>query len=248
MITRAVRFLQKYRILEGILEKQYPNRKNTAVSPIIEYLHDDDSEPIRTDLNLLREIRNILSHNSDSDGDPVIEPSEETLDRLDAAIAYVTRKRRADRCGTGAENVLYAKPSNLLRPVMQRMHEKGYSHVPILENGTIRGILTIRSIFDYACDHAPGAFNDETRISDLEGYTGLNDHKRERFLFVSADTDIDTIRKSFSRRWDRNRRLTLVLVTEHGTPNEPLLRLITAWDAISDTAFEKEEPADEQFS
>lgn len=61
-LSNAELFLQKYRILEGMLEKRYEGEKVSSPSVVIEYIRDADSEPVRTDLDLLREIRNILSH------------------------------------------------------------------------------------------------------------------------------------------------------------------------------------------
>ena len=82
-------FLQKYRILEGLLEKRYDGEKLSGPSVVMEYIRDEDSEPVRVDLDLLREIRNILSHNACQDGAAVVEPSDEMLERLERIIAYV---------------------------------------------------------------------------------------------------------------------------------------------------------------
>ena len=60
--TRAERFLRRYRELEGLLEKRYG--ESTQGSVVFEYLHTDDSEPYRYELNLIREIRNLLTHNA----------------------------------------------------------------------------------------------------------------------------------------------------------------------------------------
>ena len=74
-MSRAETFLQKYRILEGLLEKRYDGRKTGGPSVVYEYIRDEDSEPVRVDLDLLREIRNLLSHNACDDGNAVVEPS-----------------------------------------------------------------------------------------------------------------------------------------------------------------------------
>ena len=43
--TRAERFLRRYRVLEGLLEKRYGESAQGSV--VFEYLHTDDSEPYR---------------------------------------------------------------------------------------------------------------------------------------------------------------------------------------------------------
>ena len=53
-MSRAEIFLQKYRILEGLLEKRYDGRHTGGPSVVYEYIRDEDSEPVRVDLDLLR--------------------------------------------------------------------------------------------------------------------------------------------------------------------------------------------------
>lgn len=233
-MSRAVQFLQRYRVLEGFLERQYANRRKTTSSPVIEYLHDDDSQPIRTDLNLLREIRNILSHNSGSNGEPVIEPSEETLDKLESAITYITRKHKAGHCGTDAQNILCTHPEDRLLTIMRKMHESGFSHVPIINTNGVCGVLSLRSVFDFIAENGLDAINAATTVRDVHDYTSLDRKQGDQYMFVSADTDISVIRKNFNRRWEPNHRLALVMVTHNGRPNEPLIRLLTPWDTLFD--------------
>ena len=61
--TRSERFLKLYRVLEGLLDKRYSGRREGS-SVVMEYLRDDDSEPYRQQLDLCREIRNLLTHTS----------------------------------------------------------------------------------------------------------------------------------------------------------------------------------------
>ena len=69
---RAETFLKMYRVLEGLLEDKYGNSNSSVV---MDYINDPDSEPVRQRLNLCRELRNLLTHNAGSDGEPVCEPS-----------------------------------------------------------------------------------------------------------------------------------------------------------------------------
>lgn len=233
-------FLKKYRVLEGLLEKRYEGEKVSSSSIVIEYIRDEDSEPVRVDLDLLREIRNILSHNACTDGEAVVEPSDEMLTRLDRVIAYVQRPRIAVEYGTPAEQVLSAHPNDGILTVMRNMRKNGYSQVPVREDGRVTGVFSIKALFDYLSEKGLDALDNRARICELGERIRL-DHKRgERYMFVSADTSIVTVRRAFQRYTEKNRRLNAVFVTRSGSPDEELICIITPWDVLSEPAPTKE--------
>ena len=124
--TRSERFLKLYRVLEGLLDKRYSGRREGS-SVVMEYLHDDDSEPYRQQLDLCREIRNLLTHTSDERGEPVVEPSESVLEALETIVRHVSMPRYAVDFGTPAERILCASPNDSALDVMRRMRKMGFS-------------------------------------------------------------------------------------------------------------------------
>ena len=79
---RAETFLSMFRVLEGMLDKKYAGRENGSSSVVMRYIGDPESEPVRAQLDLCRELRNLLTHNADDEGNPVCEPSKAMLDTL----------------------------------------------------------------------------------------------------------------------------------------------------------------------
>lgn len=233
---RSEIFLQKYRVLEGLLEKRYEGRKLSSSSVVIEYIREADSEPVRVDLDLLREIRNILSHNAGEEGEAVVEPSQEMLDRLDGIIAYVRRPRLAIHYGTPAGRIFSAHRNDRVIHVMRNMQKNGYSHVPVEEHGGVTGVLSIKSVFDFVALGGPDSLNDNTRIADLGAHIQLN----ERYLFLPETASLMEVRNAFDRKMERNKRLSAVFITKTGAPEEPLLRMLTPWDVLSDDQNRKE--------
>ena len=69
-----------FRVLEGLLTQKYQGCDRHSASVVMEYINDPESEPVRTALNTCREIRNLLTHNADEDGQPLVEPSQSALD------------------------------------------------------------------------------------------------------------------------------------------------------------------------
>ncbi|MER2143628.1 MAG: hypothetical protein ABS888_07505, partial [Eubacteriales bacterium] len=107
---RSEQFLRLYRKLEGLLEKRYSGKKVSS-SVVMEYLHDPDSAPCRADLDMCRDIRNLLTHNDDEDGQPVVEPSEGVVELLGDIVDYVQRPRLAVDYGTPGEKIMFAHPN-----------------------------------------------------------------------------------------------------------------------------------------
>lgn len=227
-------FLQKYRILEGLLEKRYEGEKLSSASVVMEYIRDDDSQPVRVELDLLREIRNILSHNAGSDGEPVVEPSDEMLSRLDRVIAYVTRTRLAADFGTPANQVLSARSNDDVLSVMRNMRKRGYSHVPVTEDGRIVGVFSVKCVFDHLAEYGLESLGSGARIRNLGDRIRINRKEGDRYMFVPGDTSIVSVRNAFQRHRERDRRLAAVFVTEDGTAETPLICILTPWDVLSD--------------
>lgn len=230
---RSELFLQKYRVLEGLLEKRYEGRRLTSSSVVIEYIRDGDSAPVRVDLDLLREIRNILSHNAGSDGQSVVEPSQEMLDRLDGVIEYVRRPRLAADFGTPANRILCARLNDRVSQVMRAMQNNGYSHVPIIEDGCIVGVFSIKSLFDYLSERGLNSLNEDSRLRALGDRVSLEHRAGERYMFVPADTTVTSVRTAFNAHTSRNGRLSAVFVTRTGSPQDELICMLTPWDVLS---------------
>lgn len=233
-------FLKKYRVLEGLLEKRYEGEKLSSSSIVIEYIRDEDSEPVRVDLDLLREIRNILSHNAGANGEAVVEPSDEMIARLENVIAYVRRSRFAAEYGTPAAQVLSAHPNDDILSVMRNMRKNGYSHVPVKDNGRIVGVFSIKCLFDYLAENGLDSLDKHFRICDLGERIRLDRKHGEQYMVVSADTSIVSVRRAFQRYTEKNRRLSAVFVTQNGSADEELICIITPWDVLSDPTPMKE--------
>ena len=224
-----------YRVLEGALEKRMEGRRQGA-SVVMDYLKDEDAEPYRSQLNLCREIRNLLSHNADESGEPVIEPSEAVLASLQEILDYVSAPRCAIECGTPQERILCAHSNDLAIEVMHRMSRQGFSHVPVLEKGKLTGVFSVGSLFSYLERLGLDAVDNSTRIGQLKDALDLDSHGSEKYRFMPRNATIQQVRAAFEERPGRNSRLSAVFITENGSRDEPLLAMLTPWDALKDSA------------
>ena len=229
--SRAEAFLLLYRQMEGILEKRCTGR-DPGGNIVTAYLNDPDSEPMRAEIDLCRRIRNILSHTVEDNGEPVVEPSEGTLRRMEAILAYVKHPVMAIDYGTPAEKILFAHPNDLALNVMRHMVKNGYSHVPVAEQGRLIGVFSSDSLMLFSAKKGLSQVRDELRIGDMKDAIGFGDKRDARFMFLPEDATLPAVREAFEKRRERNHRLAVVFLTEDGTWRTPVKALLTSWDVL----------------
>lgn len=230
--SRSEAFLKLYRRLEGLLEKRYMDSRRGHLSVVMEYLDDPDSAPFRTQLDLCREIRNLLSHNADDAGEPVVEPSKAMIDTLEQVIAHVKRPRWAIDFGTPREQIQFAHPNDRAIEVMHRMQKQGYSHMPVVDGRRFVGVFSAASLFIFIESHGFEALNGDLRIADLNAALGFETRRSEKYIFLPANATLLTVRDAFQRKNERNSRVAVVFITEDGESDQDILAMLTPWDVL----------------
>ena len=232
--SRAEQFLKLYRKLEGLLEKRYSGKRVSSGSVVIEYMHDPDSVPCRTDLDMCREIRNLLAHNDDVDGQSVVEPSPGVVELLGDIVDYVQRPRLAVDHGTPRERILFAHPNDQVLDVMRHMMRMGYSHVPVRDKTGLVGVFSAGALMSFVSDTGFEALSDDLRIGDLKKALSVDNERTDKYLFFDPATTLTTVRMAFEKPQERNRRLAVVFITEDGGQHSQVLAMLTPWDALKD--------------
>ncbi len=231
---RSERFLKLYRKMEGVLEKRYSGKKVSSGSVVMEYLHDPDSAPCRADLDMCREIRNLLSHNTDDDGQPVIEPSQAVLDLLGEIVDYVQRPRLAVDYGTPGDKIMFAHPNDSALDVIRHMMRMGYSHVPVRDRTGLVGVFSPGALMSFVGDKGFENLRDDLRVGDLKNALSVDNERNDKYLFFDSSVTLTTVRMAFEKRQERNRRLAVVFITEDGGQHTQVLAMLTPWDALKD--------------
>lgn len=230
---RADEFLDMYRELEDLLESKYAGKKMHYSSVIFEYLNDYDSKPVRDKLDVCREIRNLLTHTAKVGGQEVIEPSEPICNELRKCIEYVKRPPLAMDFATKGENIMRAGLNQSVLKIMRNMDKNGYSHVPIMENGSFVGVFSLGTVFNYVLNSQGKAIGPNTTIAELRDYLPIKAHS-ENYQFVPKSTTLSRVRSMFENVKARNRRLAVIFITENGSEDERLLGMLTPWDVLGE--------------
>ena len=229
---RAEEFLQKYRVLEDALEQKYSGRGLKHTSVVMEYLADKESEPVREELDMMREMRNVLSHNADRDGGMVFEPSEAVLRAMDDILDYARRPPRAVDFATPVGKLLCTSPREAALPLMRAMEKRGFSNVPVLEGGRLTGVFSVRTVFSRMVKNPEFDIRPDTLVSDFQMYLPIQAHRGEKFLFMPLEASLSEARQAFMEYPAPNKRLAAIFLTEKGGEDEKLLAMLTPWDAL----------------
>jgi len=229
---RAEEFLQTYRVIEETLSEKYAGKPVRHSSVVMEYLGDPESVPVREQLDMMREMRNILSHNADADGQMVFEPSAAVLKSLEDILAYIRKPPLVTAFATPAQHLLCADMSTRALPLMRMMDKRGFSHIPVLERGRLIGVFSTRTVFSRMAQDPDFDIRANTTLADFRTLLPLDAHRGETYRFMSADTSIVEARQAFSTPSAPNRRLSAIFITQNGTEKESLLGMLTPWDAM----------------
>ncbi len=225
-------FLNLYRTLEELLAEKYRNAGKQTGNPVMRFIGAPESAPFRDGLNACREVRNLLSHHPEWNGEPLVMPSDALGAELSRVIAYLQKPPLAREYATLTRDILIAHQEDLVLPLMRRMEQRGYSHVPVAENGRMIGVFSVGTAFRYLL-HG-GQVNEKTPVSAFRELLPVERHTGEGYLFLPFDATCWEVRECFERRGKRNQRLAAVFLTEHGDPHERLLGMLTPWDVLGE--------------
>lgn len=229
-MNRTDEFLELYRTLELEAAAQYrlPVDNRTVQS----LMARPEFERFRPELEYCRDVRNLLSHKPKIGGAYAVEPSEAMLATLRRVLRRVQDPETNLQCATRLEDALTASLEDAVLPVMHRMHEHGYTHVPILERGRVIGVFSENTIFSCVLDETLGMLSGSTRFSDLGAYLPLSARPKQRFAFVPRNGSIYASERLLRESFDRGQRLDMLFVTENGREQERVLGLLTPWDVL----------------
>lgn len=232
-MNRADDFLEQYRILEEQLTEKYGFDEKYG-SPVVRFIADKEGKPFRDKLNYCREIRNFLSHHSETDGEPLIEPSEVLIQFLDEVNEYLRRPPLALSFSTQFADILKAGLRNKAVTVMKKMQKSGFSHVPVIDSGSFIGVFSIGTFFAFALKNGLTSLNDDMLIEDFMEFLPPDKHENERFLFMPKTVSLFDVKNEFEKRSQRSKRLAVIFLTDNGSIEGRILGMITPWDVVNE--------------
>lgn len=231
-MDNAEKFLNLYKSLEEALETRYRERGQSVSSPVSQYLKEREAEPFRNDLDLCRQVRNLLSHTADVDGETPVQPADALIRVLREVLDFVQRPPLAVEYATPYDALLRARPDDLVMPVMRRMVDCGFSHVPVMRGRLVLGVFSASTPFSQLITGRTPPIDEQTEMSALSSLTRIDQHLTERFLFVSDGISVPEAQRLFTLDRKREKRLAALFLTSNGQQSGDLTAMMTPWDFV----------------
>ena len=231
--TRIDRFLDLYKQLEDELEDKYRNSRRHYSSVVFEFIRDEDSSPVRDKLEVCREIRNLLTHSANLGGEPIVEPSAPVVEAMEQVLEFVRRPPLAIDYATRWDQVMKAHLHQKVLRLMDVMDKNGYSHIPVLEGGEFCGVFSVGAVFQYVLRTGGKGLKQETTLADMGKHLQIDSHM-ENYDFVPQNATYLSVRRKFEKVRGKNKRISVIFITENGKPGERMLGMLTPWDVLGE--------------
>lgn len=231
--SRIERFLDLYKQLEDELEDKYRNARRHYSSVVFEFIRDEDSAPVRDQLETCREIRNLLTHSANLGGEPIVEPSAPVVTAMEEVLDFVRKPPLALDYATKWDQVMKAHLHQKVLRLMEVMDKNGYSHIPVLNDGEFCGVFSVGSVFQYILRTGGKGIKPETTVAELGRHIQVDAHM-ENYDFVPKDATYLSVRRKFEKVRGKNKRISVIFITENGKPSERVLGMLTPWDVLGE--------------
>lgn len=231
--SRVNLFLDLYKQMEEALEERYRNSRRRYSSVVFEFTKDYESAPVRDKLEVCRELRNLLTHNPNLGGEPIAVPSQAMLDSMQEVLSFVERPPLALEFATKGDQVMKANLNQKVLRLMEVMDKNGFSHVPIMKEGVFCGVFSIGSVFRLVLQNGGKGITPETTLQDLGSQIQVREHL-ENYEFVPKEESYISVRQKFEKISGKNKRISVIFITETGRSEERLLGMVTPWDVMKE--------------
>lgn len=230
----AREFLNLYKKMESLLDERYGADTGRRGGAVTRFINEPAGREYREELDLCREVRNLLAHNPDMDGHPVVEPAPALLETLRNAIIRLEAPVPALNYATPTSALLVAGPKDKTLKVMEAMNRRGFSHIPIVAQNQIQGVFSVSTLFSYQLSYPENTIElANSTLADFQEFTMIRNHACERFMFMDPHQSYWDAQEAFEKGSSPyQKRLAAIFITKTGDWRGRLLGMLTPWDII----------------
>ncbi|MHB9307459.1 CBS domain-containing protein [Fusobacterium polymorphum] len=184
------------------------------------------------DINLIRKIRNLLSHGECKvEGKVAIEINENIIEKLKEIISLLENPPLVT--SRYISEMFVVDLEEKLENLIKTMNEKKISHVPVLDKDKkLVGVFSENTIFSKLSDDEIIEIGKEYKVKDYEKYIKLENHSSEYFDFIKRNEELASAQNLFNKSIKKDKKLVMLFVTENGKKTEKILGIITPWDLL----------------
>ncbi len=222
-------FLDYWRRLETAAER-YLKSDGRGGNVVLRLCRESRFSQYRDELDYCREVRNLLSHQAKINGQYPVSPGNNVLQMLKQVLDMLEDPPRVEDAMTPVEKLLTADMDSPVLPIMRQMRQRGLSHVPLLQNGRVEGVFSVETVFQAVLDGC--SVGEGVTMADYAAYLPPETHMGNKFAYIRRSQTLAEAEAMFQKSRDRDRKLRVLLVTSNGTPDKPLLGVLTPHDLM----------------
>ena len=172
------------------------------------------------DLESFGRLRNAIVHSSDS-AKTIAEPHTDVTEKFEHIADLLATPPLASTVAHKANTV---KPDAPLCSAIATMAELDYSIMPVVDGGKIIGVLTNKSVAMYIAKTLKDGIADITNAHVVDAVTA-----DKAYFYIMRDCPVDEVIKAF----EKNRKVTMIVLTKDGTQNSDIIGVITVGDLVT---------------
>jgi predicted transcriptional regulator len=176
------------------------------------------------ELDILRNLRNVIVHTPKGGIPTVAVPTKHAIRRLEEIKEFLRKRFMA--LDYSASNVTTCTISCAFEDAIRLMSENDYSQIPVLQDGKLKGLFTSSGVSRYI-SHALRSDQSVEVIKRTPVSRILpQDEGRRNYAVFDRAVTLDTVLQKFNT----NRALAAVIITETGLSDGKIEGIITPWD------------------
>ena len=234
MVTEEL-FSERWKELERATHLAFPTWDGNGVEKFLKKMRVEGVD--FTYLMSLRMARNVLTHNPMLNDKPLVTLNEGVIPFLDDVIERIKKLPTATNILIPRANVFYASRSDAIHGIVDKMLEKVFSHVPVLDSDDrVIGVFSESTMLEMSKVGIQDGGN--ATLGDVSQFLPCDKHTAEVFRFVPKNDPIAHLRHLCAEALGKSERIGMFFVTENGKKDEPMLGILTVWDiaGVSDVS------------
>jgi predicted transcriptional regulator len=225
-VNNAERFLSAYTGIEQSLNKIVaPDRFMrffelvrcaSRIAPLV--------RQYKVDLLEFAELRNAIVHNR-TDGRIIAEPDDEAVAVIERIAAHLLEPPLV--LPLFKKKVLAVGMKQQISEAVKILYRRSLFQLPVSDRGVTVALLTTNTITRWLGEcYERESFPRDAAVKEVLEYTEHIDN----FKILGAEATLFEVQDLFYRYYQRGRKLDAILLTDSGSPSEPLLGIVTMRD------------------
>jgi CBS domain-containing protein len=233
--TTDIQLLRLYNEIDAFMRQQYKKDRYADHSFLIQELASSNRVIARyqQDMRAVAQLRNSLVHNPFSNAQPIAQPHPKVVEHYQEIRNALLTPHSALSIAIPTHKIYTVSMDTNLNEVLRIMDKNIYTHVPVIENDKMIGLLSENTLLSYLAEVGETVITNDMTVADLAAYLPLKSHRSESFVFLPRKASLSQVFKVFNDAIRVHNRIGMVFITEHGEEHEKPLGIITAWDLAS---------------